>query len=75
MEALTPTLEGPGRVVDSAPTSWRFWFSSAKRGLAHHIEYSRVSLHVLFLLGPMTALDLKTCSLTIVKGPERLGNG
>lgn len=73
MEALTSTLEGSGKVVDSAPTSWRSWFSSTKRGLAHHIEHSRVSLHILFLLGPVTALDLKTCSLTTVKGPERLG--
>lgn len=73
MEVLSPTLEGPGKVADSTPTSWRFWFSSAKRGLAHHTEHSRVSLHILFLLGPVTALELKTCSLTIVKGPEGLG--
>lgn len=38
-----------------------------------YIEHSRVSLHVLFLLGPVTALDAETCSLTIEKGPEGLG--
>lgn len=75
MGVLNPTLEGSGKATDPKPARWGFGSSSTKRGLVHHIELSRMSFHILFLLGPVTALDAKTCSLTTENGPEGRRNG